>query len=53
LGKNIFGILANAAGFQVVDIGVDVTPANLSKLLKKKTLRLLEFQPSLQLDFKA
>lgn len=36
LGKDIFGLLATAAGFQVIDLGVDVPPSKFIETVKEK-----------------
>jgi len=36
LGKNIFGILAKAAGFEVIDLGIDVPPQKLVDKVKEE-----------------
>lgn len=36
IGKNIFGMLAKSVGFEVVDLGTDVSPERFVKALKEK-----------------
>jgi methylmalonyl-CoA mutase cobalamin-binding domain/chain len=41
IGKNIFAMLARAAGFEVVDLGVDVPPEKFVEALKKERAQVL------------
>lgn len=36
IGKNIFGVLATAAGFEIIDLGVDVPPQKFVDAVKKE-----------------
>lgn len=36
LGKNIFGLLAKVAGFEVIDIGIDVPPQKFVAMVKQE-----------------
>lgn len=36
LGKNIFSIMAQAAGFEVVDLGIDVPPEKFAETVKQE-----------------
>jgi methylmalonyl-CoA mutase cobalamin-binding domain/chain len=41
IGKNIFAMLARAAGFEVVDLGVDVPPERFLEAVKKEGAQVL------------
>lgn len=41
IGKNIFGILAMAAGFEIIDLGVDVPPEKFIEAVRKEQAKIL------------
>jgi methanogenic corrinoid protein MtbC1 len=41
IGKNIFGVLATAAGFEIIDLGVDVPPQRFVDTVKKEQSRIV------------
>ena len=53
LGKNIFGIMANAAGFQVVDIGVDATPSKFIEVVKKEEPQIVGISALITVGFQS
>ncbi len=43
IGKNLVGMMLEGAGFEIVDLGVDIAPEKLLRQLKKRKLTLLVF----------
>ncbi len=41
IGKNIFGILAMAAGFEIIDLGVDVPPEKFIEAVRKEQAKII------------
>jgi len=41
IGKNIFGVLAMAAGFEIVDLGVDVPPEKFLEAVRKEQPKIV------------
>ena len=41
IGKNIFGVLATAASFEIIDLGVDVPPQRFVDTVKKEQSRIV------------
>jgi methanogenic corrinoid protein MtbC1 len=41
IGKNIFGVLAMAAGFEIIDLGVDVPPEKFVEAVRKEQSRIV------------
>ncbi len=41
IGKNIFGVLATAAGFEIIDLGVDVPPQKFVDTVRKEQSRIV------------
>jgi methanogenic corrinoid protein MtbC1 len=41
IGKNIFGILAMASGFEIIDLGVDVPPEKFVEAVKKEQSKIV------------
>jgi methylmalonyl-CoA mutase cobalamin-binding domain/chain len=41
IGKNIFGILAMAAGFEIIDLGIDVPPEKFVEAVRKEQSQIV------------
>jgi methanogenic corrinoid protein MtbC1 len=53
IGKNIFGVMAEAAGFKVVDIGIDQKPESFVKAVKENKANITGLSGVLSLSIDA